>query len=80
MPIGGNYSYETIARYYGAKLTKIKVEFKNSEEVIEWLMAVTPDLTVKEFATVVRDVAKRSDVAQLLEAYDLKPNKESTNL
>ena len=77
MPIGGIYSYETIARHYGAKHSKIKVGFKKSEAVIEWLVAVKPELTVREFATVVRNVAKRRDVAQMLEAYDLKPNKST---
>ena len=80
VPIGGIYSFETIARHYGAKHTKIKVGLKKSEAVIEWLVAEKPELTVKEFASVVRNVAKRSDVAQMLEAYDLKPNKESTDM
>ena len=42
-----------------------------SRALIDHLAATHDQLTVAEFVTVVRKVAKRGDVAKLLEEYDL---------
>ena len=78
-PIGGKLSYVMIACFYGASYFKIKASFQDgkSEAVIAWLATERPELTVREFANVVREIAGRIDVANLLKLFDTKATRES---
>ncbi|PFX20797.1 hypothetical protein AWC38_SpisGene14713 [Stylophora pistillata] len=78
-PVCGKLPYEAIARWYGATHNKIKARLQEgkSEAVIEWLVAERPELTVGEFATVVKEKARRTDAADKLKAFDAKATKES---
>lgn len=80
-PICGKLPYEAIARWYGASHTRIKARFQDgkSEAVITWLVAEKPELTVGEFATVVKEKGRRTDAADKLKAFDAKATKESTD-
>ncbi|KAJ7327376.1 hypothetical protein OS493_027066 [Desmophyllum pertusum] len=71
----GHGHYRAVALYHGLDHYQIASGLdKNndgpSRALIEWLAAEKPELTVKEFVTVVRRETKRNDVANLLEAYD----------
>ena len=81
-PIGGKSSYKIIARFYGVDYFKVKARFQDgkSEAVIAWLAIERPELTVGEFANVVREIAGRIDVANLLKAFDAKATRESTDI
>ena len=81
-PIGGKLAYEIIARFYGANYFKIKARFQDqkSKAVIELLATERPELTVWEFANVVRTKARRTDVANRLKAFDAKATKELTDV
>ncbi|XP_022799521.1 uncharacterized protein LOC111337476 [Stylophora pistillata] len=79
-PVCGKLPYEAISRWYGASHTRIKPRFQEgkSEAVIAWLVAEKPELTVGEFATVVKDKARRTDAADKLKAFDAKATIELT--
>lgn len=77
MPGVGNY--RAVAQNYGFNHYRISsVLEKNGRgattALIESLAATQPKLTVQAFTTVVRQKAKRKDVADLLEAYDSGKN------
>ncbi|PFX19991.1 Tumor necrosis factor receptor superfamily member 19 [Stylophora pistillata] len=80
-PVCGKLPYEAISRWYGASHTRIKPRFQEgkSEAVIAWLVAEKPELTVGEFATVVKDKARRTDAADKLKAFDAKATIELTS-
>lgn len=71
-PIGGKLSYVMIACFYGASFQDGK-----SGAVIAWLATERPELTVREFANVVREIAGRIDVANRLKLFDTKATRES---
>lgn len=67
--------YRAVALYYDLSRYKISSALEKDNEgpsraLIKWLAAAKPELTVREFVTVVRKKAKRNDVADLLEIYD----------
>jgi len=70
--------YRAVAQYYGFNYYQAQVFEKQrggpSRALIESLQAKKPELTVAEFASVVRKEADRKDVVKLLEEYDLKEN------
>ena len=75
--MAGVGTYRTVALHYGIGYCKIssvleKHERGPSTALIECLAATKPELTVREFAAVVREKAKREDVVELLLAYDSK--------
>lgn len=75
MPAVGHY--RAVALYYGSNHYQIVSVFEKhsggpSRALIEWLAAEQTKITVEEFASVVGKEAKRNDVVELLEAYDLK--------
>lgn len=81
--LAGAGNYRAVAQHYGLSHYKISSVLEKHERgpttaLIEWLAATHTELTVQEFAAVVRGKAKRNDVAVLLEAYD--SNKNSGNL
>ena len=69
--------YRAVAQYYGFDYYEIVSVFEKqrggpSRALIESLQAREPELTVREFASVVSEKANRIDVFNLLEEYDLK--------
>jgi len=69
--------YRAVALYYGSSHYQIVSVFEKhwggpSRALIESLKAKKPELTVAEFASVVRKEANRNDVVKLLEEYNLK--------
>jgi len=69
--------YRGVALYYGSSHCQIVSVFEKhwggpSRALIESLKAKKPELTVAEFASVVRKEANRNDVVKLLEEYNLK--------
>jgi len=69
--------HRAVAQYYGFNHYQIVSVFEKhwggpSRALIESLKAKKPDLTVAEFASVVRKEANRNDVVKLLQEYDLK--------
>lgn len=69
--------YRGVAQYYGYNYYQIAYVFDKhcggpSRALIESLQAKKPELTVAEFASVVRKETNRNDVVKLLEEYDLK--------
>ncbi|KAL9971971.1 hypothetical protein ACROYT_G018202 [Oculina patagonica] len=76
-PMPGVGHYRAVALYYGSNHYQIVSSFEKhwggpSRAIIEWLAAENTEITISEFATVVRKEAKRNDVVKLLEAYDLQ--------
>lgn len=76
-PMPGVGNYRVVALYYGSDHCQIISVFEKhlggpSRALIEFLKARIPDLTVAEFASVVRKKANRNDVFKLLEEYDLE--------
>ena len=75
--MAGVGNYRAVAQYYGYDHYEIvsvleKLPGGASRALIESLKAKKPELTVADFASVVRKEAKRNDVVKLLEEYDLK--------
>jgi len=73
--LAGVDNYRAVAQHFGLGYYKISSAFKPHDKgpttaLIEWLAASEPELTVQGFATVVKQKAKRRDVALLLEEYD----------
>ena len=73
--IEGAGHYEVIAKYFGYNVFKIKSRFEKcdggpSRAMIEAIATHQPEITVESFAVVVEEQARRSDVADLLRAYD----------
>ena len=71
--------YRAVALYYGFDHYTIRSVLDQASypggptrtrALIESLASFHPDLTVEEFATVVKREAKRKDVSSLLRAYD----------
>ena len=72
-------NYRAVAQKYGFNHYRIASVLEKHDRgpttaLIESLTATRPKLTAREFAVVVRQKAKRDDVAELLEAYDLGKN------
>ncbi len=73
--MAGVGNYKAVAQHYGLSYYEIASVLEKHERgpttaLIECLAATKPELTVREFAAVVREKAKRKDVVELLEAYD----------
>ena len=67
-------NYRVVAQYYGVNHHVIATGLERDHRgpttaLIEWLSATHPELTVQEFARVVREKAKRRDVDAVLQAY-----------
>ena len=80
--IKGAGHYEVIANYFGYDLFEIRSRFEKavggpSRAMIEAIVIRHPEITVEIFAKVLEEKARRSDVADLLTAYDLYLPKES---
>ena len=80
--INGAGHYEVIAKYFGFSIYAIRSRFEKadggpSRAIIEAIVARQPEITVESFAKLVEKKARRSDVANLLRAYDLTSLKES---
>ena len=76
-PMPGLGHYRAVAQYYGFSYYKIVSVLEKqpggpSRALMESLQANKPDLTVAEFASVVRKEANRNDVVKRLEEYDSK--------
>ena len=74
--LAGAGNYRVVAQYYGLNHYTISAFLEKYDKgpttaLIVRLAATRTQLTVQEFAAVVRQKAKREDVAVLLEAYDL---------
>ena len=75
-PMPGVGYYPAVAQYYGYDYyQRVSVFEKHpggpSRALIESLQAIKPELTVVEFASVVRKETNRNDVGKLLDEYDL---------
>ena len=73
--LAGVDNYQAVAQNYGLDHYKISSALVAHNRgpttaLIEWLAATQPELTVQDFAAVVKQKAKRRDVAILLEEYD----------
>ena len=73
MPGAGNY--RVVAQHYGLSHYKISSVLEKrdrgpSTTLVESLAASEPELTIQEFAAVVKEKAKREDVVKVLLAYD----------
>ena len=73
MPSVGDY--RDVCSYYGIDSYQVTAVYEKhnggpSKALIEHLAASKENLTVAEFAGVVREIAKRGDVAKILEEYD----------
>lgn len=73
--LAGAGNYRAVAQHYGLNHYQISSGLEKHDRgpttaLIESLAATKPKLTVQEFTAVVRQKAKREDVADLLEAYD----------
>ena len=71
----GAGNYRVVAQKYGLNHYKISSVLEKDDRgpttaLIESLAASHTKVTVQEFAAVVKQKAKRNDVAELLEAYD----------
>ena len=77
--LAGVGNYRAVAQNYGFNHYQISSVLATHRRgpttaLIEWLTATHTELTVKDFAAVVRQKAKRNDAALLLEAYDSNKN------
>ena len=73
--MAGAGDYHDVCSYYGIDRYGIASIYEKqrdgpSRALIDYLAATREQLTVAEFVTVVRKVAKRGDVAKLLEEYE----------
>ena len=73
--LAGAGNYRAVAQNYGLNHYQISSALEKNDKgpttaLIENLAATIPKLTVQAFTAVVRQKAKRKDVADLLEAYD----------
>lgn len=73
--LAGAGNYRAVAQHYGLSHYQISLFLERHHSgpttaLIENLAATKPKLTVQAFTAVVRQKAKRRDVANLLEAYD----------
>ena len=73
--LAGAGNYRVVAQYYGLNHYTISAFLEKYDKgpttaLIVRLAATHTELTVQAFAAVVRQKAKRKDVAELLEAYD----------
>ena len=73
MPSVGDY--RDVCSYYGIDSYQVTAVYEKhnggpSKALIEHLAASKEEQTVAEFASVVREVAKRGDVAKILEEYN----------
>ena len=73
--LAGAGNYRVVAQKYGLNHYKISSVLEKDDRgpttaLIESLAASHTKVTVQEFAAVVKQKAKRNDVAELLEAYD----------
>ena len=73
MPSVGDY--RDVCSYYGIDSYQVTAVYEKhnggpSKALIEHLAASKEEQTVAEFASVVREVAERGDVAKILEEYD----------
>ena len=73
--MAGAGDYRDVCSYYGIDRYGIASIYEKqrdgpSRALIDYLAATHEQLTVAEFVTVVRKVAKRGDVAKLLEEYE----------
>ena len=67
--------YHAVCSYYGIDSYQVTAVYEKhnggpSKALIEHLAASKEEQTVAEFASVVREVAKRGDVAKILEEYN----------
>ena len=79
--LAGTGNYRAVAQHYGFNHYRISSGLEKDDRgpttaLIENLAATQPKLTVQAFTAVVRQKAKREDVADLLEAYDSGKNLE----
>ncbi|XP_078370099.1 uncharacterized protein LOC144653860 isoform X1 [Oculina patagonica] len=77
--MAGVGNYRAVAQHYGLSHYEISSVLEKHERgpttaLIENLAATKPELTVQEFASVVREKAKRKDVVEWLEVYDSNTN------
>ena len=73
--LAGAGNYRAVAQYYDVNHYKISSVLEKdgrgpTTALIDSLAASHTELTVQEFAAVVKEKAKRNDVAEVLEAYD----------
>lgn len=73
--MAGVGDYRSVCSYYGIDVYQVNAVFEKhdggpSKALIEHLAASKEEQTVAEFASVVREVAKRGDVAKILEEYN----------
>lgn len=71
----GASGFHKVCSHYDIDEDKVAAVFEKypagpSRALLEYLAASHPELTAAEFASVLRKIAKRSDVAELLEEYD----------
>lgn len=71
----GASGFHKVCSHYDIDKDKVAAVFEKypagpSRALLEYLAASHPELTAAEFASVLRKIAKRSDVAELLEEYD----------
>ena len=67
--------YHDVCSYYGIDIYEVTAVYEKhndgpSKALLEHLAASIEELTVAEFARVLREIAERGDVAKLLEEYD----------
>ncbi|XP_022807483.1 netrin receptor UNC5C-like isoform X3 [Stylophora pistillata] len=67
--------YRNVCSHYDIDRDTVTTDFKDHEAgptgaLLEYLAAKHPQLTIAEFASVVRETTKREDVSKLLEEYD----------
>ena len=77
--LAGVGNYQAVAQNYGFnhyQISSVLAKHRRgpTTALIEWLPATDTELTVKDFAAVVKQKAKRNDAALLLEAYDSNKN------
>ena len=73
--MAGVGDYRSVCSYYGIDVYQVNAVFEKydggpSKALIEHLAASHEQLTVAEFSSLLRETAKRGDVAKILEEYD----------
>lgn len=71
----GRRNYENVAKHYRFNIYQIEARLERSprgpsRELIEWLSAYRPEMTIEEFARVVEGTTKRTSVVDLLREFD----------
>ena len=71
----GRRNYENVAKHYCFNIYQIEARLERSprgpsRELIEWLSAYRPEMTIEEFARVVEGTTKRTSVVDLLREFD----------